>query len=45
MGFPGAAAVRRLNEHAYTGPWAGGDRDLWIRITPQSVTGRRIVVG
>ncbi|MFE0630606.1 helix-turn-helix domain-containing protein [Streptomyces sp. NPDC058864] len=39
------AGVRRLNEQAYTGPWAGGDRDLWVRITPASVTGRRIVVG
>ncbi|MYX32879.1 MULTISPECIES: pyridoxamine 5'-phosphate oxidase family protein [unclassified Streptomyces] len=37
--------VRRLNEQAYTGPWAGGERDLWVRITPASVTGRRIVVG
>lgn len=39
------AGVRRLNEQAYTGPWAGGDRDLWVRITPANVTGRRIVVG
>ncbi|MDX2702377.1 pyridoxamine 5'-phosphate oxidase family protein [Streptomyces sp. PA03-6a] len=39
------AGVRRLNEQAYTGPWAGGDRDLWVRITPATVTGRRIVVG
>ncbi|WP_326580720.1 pyridoxamine 5'-phosphate oxidase family protein [Actinacidiphila glaucinigra] len=37
--------VRRLDEQAYSGPWAGGDRDLWVRITPASVTGRRIVVG
>jgi len=39
------AGVRRLDEQAYTGPWAGGDRDLWVRITPATVTGRRIVVG
>jgi transcriptional regulator with XRE-family HTH domain len=39
------AGVRRLNERAYCGPWAGGDRDLWLRITPASVTGRRIIVG
>ncbi|MEU4091608.1 pyridoxamine 5'-phosphate oxidase family protein [Streptomyces sp. NPDC026673] len=39
------ASVRRLNEQAYTGPWAGGERDLWVRITPATVTGRRIVVG
>lgn len=23
-------------------PWAGGDRDLFVRITPHEVTGRRI---
>ncbi|MEU1540787.1 pyridoxamine 5'-phosphate oxidase family protein [Actinacidiphila glaucinigra] len=39
------AGVRRLEEQAYTGPWAGGERDLWLRITPSTVTGRRIVVG
>ncbi|MGW3248792.1 helix-turn-helix domain-containing protein [Streptomyces sp. NPDC001070] len=39
------AGVRRLDDLAYTGPWAGGDRDLWVRITPATVTGRRIVVG
>ncbi|WP_431946756.1 pyridoxamine 5'-phosphate oxidase family protein [Actinacidiphila sp. bgisy167] len=39
------AGVRRLDEQAYTGPWAGGDRDLWLRVTPATVTGRRIVVG
>ncbi|WUD78009.1 pyridoxamine 5'-phosphate oxidase family protein [Streptomyces sp. NBC_00510] len=38
-------AVRRLAEREYAGPWAGGDRDLWIRVVPASVTGRRILVG
>ena len=36
--------VRRLEEQAYSTPWAGGQRDLWIRIDPLSITGRRITV-
>jgi hypothetical protein len=35
-------AVRRLAEQAYSDPWAGGVRDLWIRIGLAVVTGRRI---
>ncbi|MFE2178975.1 pyridoxamine 5'-phosphate oxidase family protein [Kitasatospora sp. NPDC059462] len=26
-------------------PWAGGDRPLWVRITPDEVTGRRLGTG
>jgi transcriptional regulator with XRE-family HTH domain len=26
-------------------PWAGGDRDLYVRLTPTEITGRRIRVG
>jgi nitroimidazol reductase NimA-like FMN-containing flavoprotein (pyridoxamine 5'-phosphate oxidase superfamily) len=37
-------SARRLAERAYSRPWAGGDRDLWIRIEPVQVTGRRISV-
>lgn len=37
-------SVRRLEEQAYSKPWAGGQRDLWIRIDPLSITGRRITV-
>ncbi|WP_127361118.1 pyridoxamine 5'-phosphate oxidase family protein [Actinacidiphila soli] len=37
-------AVRRLADAARTGPWAGGDRELWVRIEPVRVTGRRILV-
>ncbi|MER6537001.1 pyridoxamine 5'-phosphate oxidase family protein [Streptomyces sp900105755] len=40
-----AEEVRRLTFSAYSTPWAGGDRDLWVRIEPRSVTGRRITVG
>ncbi|MFE2992948.1 helix-turn-helix domain-containing protein [Streptomyces sp. NPDC059262] len=36
--------VRRLNALAYSGPWAGGERDMWVRIDPDSLSGRRIVV-
>ncbi|MCX4767961.1 pyridoxamine 5'-phosphate oxidase family protein [Streptomyces sp. NBC_01275] len=35
---------RRLAKQEYSGPWAGGRRDLWVRIEPYAVTGRRIVV-
>ncbi|WP_055491108.1 pyridoxamine 5'-phosphate oxidase family protein [Streptomyces sp. TP-A0356] len=37
-------SVRRLEEQAHSKPWAGGQRDLWIRIDPLSITGRRIAV-
>lgn len=36
-------AVERLETHSRTTPWAGGARDLWIVVTPDRVTGRRIV--
>ncbi|MEE4543845.1 pyridoxamine 5'-phosphate oxidase family protein [Streptomyces sp. V4-01] len=35
-------SVRRLHERHSAEPWAGGDRDLWIRILPEMVGGRRI---
>ncbi|MFF0203737.1 helix-turn-helix domain-containing protein [Streptomyces sp. NPDC005017] len=34
--------VRRLTDSAHSRPWAGGDRELWIRIEPRTITGRRI---
>ncbi|WP_327319580.1 DUF1918 domain-containing protein [Streptomyces sp. NBC_01235] len=34
--------VRRLTEHAHTTPWAGGERDMWVSIRPEHLTGRRI---
>ncbi|MDX3233112.1 helix-turn-helix domain-containing protein [Streptomyces sp. ME19-01-6] len=37
-------AVRRLAGREYHRPWPGGSRDLWLRIDPTSVTGRRIRV-
>ncbi|MFJ4989465.1 pyridoxamine 5'-phosphate oxidase family protein [Streptomyces sp. NPDC088732] len=39
------AGVRRLAERARTGPWAGSGRNLWLTITPGTVSGRRIVIG
>ncbi|MEU9477541.1 pyridoxamine 5'-phosphate oxidase family protein [Streptomyces sp. NPDC048191] len=33
---------QRFTERAYSAPWAGGDRDQWVRIEPHTVTGRRI---
>ncbi|MCL3994513.1 helix-turn-helix domain-containing protein [Streptomyces lavenduligriseus] len=35
-------AVRRLAERAYSAPWAGGERDVWVRIGMSALTGRRI---
>ncbi|MFG2309207.1 helix-turn-helix domain-containing protein [Streptomyces sp. NPDC048566] len=34
--------VRRLMDAAHSAPWAGGRRNLWMRIEPYAVTGRRI---
>ncbi|MFF9208853.1 MULTISPECIES: helix-turn-helix domain-containing protein [unclassified Streptomyces] len=36
--------VRRLTERAYSTPWAGGERTLWMRIDPVGISGRRIIV-
>ncbi|MER5774168.1 pyridoxamine 5'-phosphate oxidase family protein [Streptomyces sp. NPDC002039] len=36
--------VRALTKQAYSLPWAGGERDLWVSLTPERVTGRRIFV-
>ncbi|MFD9974269.1 pyridoxamine 5'-phosphate oxidase family protein [Streptomyces sp. NPDC059017] len=35
-------AVRRLADGAHTRPWAGGEREMWVSIRPQRLTGRRI---
>ncbi|WP_329347836.1 pyridoxamine 5'-phosphate oxidase family protein [Streptomyces sp. NBC_01261] len=36
--------ARRLADGAHSRPWAGGERELWVRIDMQAVTGRRITV-
>ncbi|OIK28242.1 helix-turn-helix domain-containing protein [Streptomyces malaysiense] len=37
--------AERLAGRAYSTPWAGGGRDLWVRIEPAAYTGRRIEAG
>jgi nitroimidazol reductase NimA-like FMN-containing flavoprotein (pyridoxamine 5'-phosphate oxidase superfamily) len=39
-----AAEIQRLAERPGSEPWAGGVRNLWVRITPTGITGRRITV-
>jgi nitroimidazol reductase NimA-like FMN-containing flavoprotein (pyridoxamine 5'-phosphate oxidase superfamily) len=36
------AEVRHLEQHASVRPWAGGARDVYVRIIPRKITGRRI---
>lgn len=36
------AEVRHLEQHAAIRPWAGGARDVYVRIIPRKITGRRI---
>lgn len=38
----GTDAVRRLADAAHTEPWAGGEREMWVSIRPERLTGRRI---
>lgn len=38
-----ADTVQLLEERAHSDPWAGGPRHVWLRIEPETVTGRRIV--
>lgn len=37
-----ADTVHLLEERAHSDPWAGGLRNVWLRIDPATVTGRRI---
>lgn len=34
----------RIADQSHSTPWTGGRRDLWMRIEPSAVTGRRIAV-
>lgn len=36
------AELRRLREDAAVWPWPGGEREVYVRITPREITGRRI---
>lgn len=35
-------AIEHLTRRGSPDPWAGGERDVWVRIKPSSITGRRI---
>lgn len=36
------AELRRLREDAGVWPWPGGDREVYVRILPSQITGRRV---
>ena len=36
------AELRRLQEDAVVWPWPGGEREVYVRIVPREITGRRI---
>jgi hypothetical protein len=36
------AELRRLQEEAVLWPWPGGEREVYVRIVPREITGRRI---
>jgi hypothetical protein len=38
------ADIRRLSERPGSTPWAAGVRNLWVRIAPTGISGRRIMV-
>jgi transcriptional regulator with XRE-family HTH domain len=38
------AELRRLQEDAAVWPWPGGEREVYVRITPVQITGRRIEI-
>lgn len=44
-GVTDPGAVRRLRERAYSAPWAGGRRDMWVCIDAVEITGRVIGEG
>lgn len=35
-------AVRRLDAEARSLPWAGGERNMWVVVSPGRITGRRV---
>ena len=38
------AELHRLQEDAVVWPWPGGEREVYVRIIPSQITGRRIEV-
>jgi len=41
----GEAEAARLTARAPSEPWAGGERDQWVIVRPERITGRRIHTG
>ncbi len=39
------AELHRLQEDAAIWPWPGGEREVYVRILPREITGRRIEIG
>ncbi|WP_103503452.1 MULTISPECIES: pyridoxamine 5'-phosphate oxidase family protein [Streptomyces] len=37
--------IAALDREAFSKPWAGGQRDLWIALAPTVISGRRIATG
>ena len=37
--------VKRLQDRTHLQPWAAGARDVYVRITPTRISGRRIQPG
>ncbi|MFD6952304.1 DNA-binding protein [Nocardiopsis sp. TSRI0078] len=38
----GGAELAALREHHFPRPWAGGEREAWVRVEPERITGRRV---
>ncbi|WP_150242657.1 helix-turn-helix domain-containing protein [Nocardiopsis quinghaiensis] len=36
------AELAALRGHRFPRPWAGGEREAWIRVEPEGITGRRV---
>lgn len=41
----GPAELRWLKENVAVWPWPGGDREVYVQIIPEQITGRRILAG
>ncbi len=43
VGVTDAGELERLDAVAYSLPWAGGERTYWMKVTPDRISGRRLV--
>ncbi len=39
-----AAELRRVQEDAAVWPWAGGDREVYVRVVPRQISGRQVEI-